>query len=298
MDPADAAATRDCAGHIVCPGFIDLHAHGQNNESARLQAQDGVTTHLELEVGTWPVDEFLVQREALGAIINFGSSVGHIPARAAAISGVTVPFSVADDPCCMIETKQMSVPAHKEAATPSQLRRLWGMLGDGLDQGGIGIGAGIVYTPGANHTETYELAKTVAKHSVALFVHIRGRGPVGLEDFHEMFSNAATAGASIHICHTLSSARAAHQSGVSDLLEMATKLNEQGIDISFEQYPYPYGMTNLRTEQSSVWNPNQLLRQVKRKDTGEIMTGPAAAQAGRTGTRLLDAFNECTLPSR
>ena len=52
----------------------------------------------------------------------------------------------------MIETKQMSVPAHKEAATPSQLRRLWGMLGDGLDQGGIGIGAGIVYTPGANHT--------------------------------------------------------------------------------------------------------------------------------------------------
>ena len=99
------------------------------------------------------------------------------------------------------------------------------------------------------------------------FALSRGRGPVGLEDFHEMFSNAATAGASIHICHTLSSARAAHQSGVSDLLEMATKLNEQGIDISFEQYPYPYGMTNLRTEQSSVWNPNQLLRQVKRKDS-------------------------------
>ena len=41
-------------------------------------------------------------------------------------------------------------------------------------------------------------------------------------------------------------------------------------------------MTNLRTEQSSVWNPAQLLRQVRRKDTGEIITGPAAAQAGRT----------------
>jgi imidazolonepropionase-like amidohydrolase len=106
VSPADAAAVRDCTGLIVAPGFIDLHAHGQNNESARLQACDGVTTHLELEVGTWPVESFLAEREALGAVINFGTSVGHIPARAAAITGSAVPLSIANDPCCMIEAKQ------------------------------------------------------------------------------------------------------------------------------------------------------------------------------------------------
>eukprot|EP01046_Picozoa_sp_COSAG06_P099361 COSAG06_NODE_45480_length_354_cov_1.121569_1_plen_52_part_10 len=47
------------------------------------------------------------------------------------------------------------------------------------------------------------------------------------------------------------------------------------------RYPYPYGCTNLRTEQSSTWNPMQLLRQVRRADNNEIITGPAAAQAGR-----------------
>ena len=90
VSPYDAAETRDCTGKIVCPGFIDLHAHGQNNESAVLAACDGVTTHLELEVGTWPVSSFLAQREEIGAVINFGSSVGHIPARGEAMSGAAV----------------------------------------------------------------------------------------------------------------------------------------------------------------------------------------------------------------
>jgi hypothetical protein len=62
VSPTDAAQTRDCTGKIVSPGFIDLHAHGQNNESAVLAACDGVTTHLELEVGTWPVESFCPPR--------------------------------------------------------------------------------------------------------------------------------------------------------------------------------------------------------------------------------------------
>jgi hypothetical protein len=114
-----------------------------NNDSARLQACDGVTTQLELELGTWPVASFLAQREAEGAVINFGSSVGHIPTRIAALTGEAIPFSITD-PCCMLETKQTDNPAHRVKADPAALQRLMDMLGEGLDQGGIGFGAGIV----------------------------------------------------------------------------------------------------------------------------------------------------------
>src|SRR5512138_2031969 len=44
-------------GLVVSPGFIDLHSHGQDQENYRFKAMDGVTTALELEVGTGSVTQ-------------------------------------------------------------------------------------------------------------------------------------------------------------------------------------------------------------------------------------------------
>ena len=48
--------TVDARGFIVAPGFIDLHAHGQTPETYRFQSLDGVTTSLQLELGSSDVE--------------------------------------------------------------------------------------------------------------------------------------------------------------------------------------------------------------------------------------------------
>src|SRR6202007_1457636 len=72
--------TIEAKGLVVAPGFIDMHEHGQEPRNYQFQAHDGVTTSLELEVGTDNVDRWYAAREGK-ALINFGVSIGHIPVR-------------------------------------------------------------------------------------------------------------------------------------------------------------------------------------------------------------------------
>ena len=87
----------DATGLVVAPGFIDLHSHGQTPENYRYKAMDGVTTALELEVGVSPVGEWYAAREGK-ALINFGASAGHIPARMAVMKDTRRPSFPATPP--------------------------------------------------------------------------------------------------------------------------------------------------------------------------------------------------------
>ena len=70
----------DASSLVVAPGAIDLHSHGQDKENYRIQANDGVTTALELEIGVADITGWYSEREGK-SLINFGASIGHIPVR-------------------------------------------------------------------------------------------------------------------------------------------------------------------------------------------------------------------------
>ncbi len=66
----------------MAPGFIDLHERGQEPRNYEFQAHDGVTTSLELELGTADVAARYAKRQG-HSLINYGVSVGQIPVRMA-----------------------------------------------------------------------------------------------------------------------------------------------------------------------------------------------------------------------
>ncbi len=222
----------DVSGLVVAPGFIDLHAHGQDAFSADLQARDGVTTALELEGGSFPVADWYGERSD-GWRINFGATVSHGAIRRAVFG---------DD-------REGSVYA---VATPEQVRRMQELVSRGLAEGAIGIGFGIQYVPGASREEIFRLFQTAGQWGVTSFVHVRYAGVLEPESsisaIQEMIADAAGANTSVHIVHIGSSGL----KQVPVLLDMIDAAQAAGLDVTTEVYPYTAASTAI---QSAIFDP-------------------------------------------
>ena len=125
--PLQGRTMIDAKGLVVAPGFIDLHSHGQDDENYRFKARDGVTTALELEVGVSPVAPWYAAREGK-ALINFGATAGHIPARMAAMhdTGTFLPHDEAAHRRATPEEKHATEDAIRRGLDDNQYRQRGG----------------------------------------------------------------------------------------------------------------------------------------------------------------------------
>ncbi|MDX1394114.1 MAG: amidohydrolase family protein [Gemmatimonadota bacterium] len=241
-----APDTIDATGLVVAPGFIDLHAHGQDSVSARLQALDGVTTALEMEIGVYPVAEWIASREG-SAIINFGATVSHPGARVKLLTGVDVGHSVLSPPDA---PQPFASEAVYESISDEQIVELTGLIEQGLREGGLGIGFGITYTPGASRTEILRAFQLGSAMGAPAYVHLRGENSGGtLGAFQEAIANAAATGASVHIVHMNSSA----DEMARTTLEMIRGARERGLDVTTESYPYTASSTRIESALFDAW---------------------------------------------
>jgi len=223
----------DAAGLVVAPGFIDLHSHGQDPENYRYKAMDGVTTALELEAGVSPVSQWYAAREGK-SLIHFGASSGHIAARMKVMgdSGGLLPRDA----------------AMNRVATAAEQKTIEAAIQKGLDEGGLGMGMGITYTPTASADEILSLFYLAAKFKRPVFVHMRAGNVI--TSIQEVVADAAAAGAPLHIVHLNSAALGK----TPDALRMVEGARARGLDVTTEAYPYTASMTEIASAAYSDWD--------------------------------------------
>ena len=228
----------DAKGHVVSPGFIDLHSHGINNASNEYQAHDGVTTALELEAGLPSIRNYLASREGK-AMLNYGAAVSHAALRAAAMKKYAASAaSILGESGSMSGLAQIGRDDRVE--DEEEFSRLGFLMEQGLKDGGLGLGVIPAYLPGATRAEVYRVYQMAARWKVPVFTHVRGRGAEGIQ---EAIANAAGSGASLHIVHLNSSTRGF----LPMALDMIAGARRRGIDITTEAYPYTAGSTFIES---------------------------------------------------
>jgi N-acyl-D-aspartate/D-glutamate deacylase len=263
------AGTRviDASGLVVAPGFIDLHEHGQQEESYAMMVRDGVTSAFELEVGTGDVAAWYAARSE-GQVVNHGVSVGHIKAR----------MKVLGDPSTAL------LPAGvggSGTASDAQMAEMEAIIRDGLAAGAVAVGFGSAYTPGATMSEIERMFRVAAEGGASAHIHLRN-GVAGLDS---TIAAAAASGAKLHIVHINSSG----DTSLMAFLSRVEAAQSRGQDVTTEAYPYGAGMTEIQTALYDNWKtwPDERFGLYQLVSTGERLTRKTFGEAREKGGTVI-----------
>lgn len=270
--PLTGKTTIDATGLVVAPGFIDLHQHGHTPADYASKAADGVTTALELEVGTGDVEPWYASR-AGQSLIHHGVSIGHIPVRMAVMndSGEFLP----------------SGPANSREATDDEIQQMKSALARGLAQGAVGVGFGIAYTPAATRWEIAEMFDVAGRAAAPAYVHMRNGDPIAA--FEEVLALAVVTDTPLHIVH----AQSTGGRQTPRLLHLVGRAQSRGVDVTTEMYPYTASATRIESALYDNWEQfsDERFQNLLWPATGERLTRETFAKYRAQGGTVISFGN-------
>jgi N-acyl-D-amino-acid deacylase len=257
-DMSDVAAERtlDARGRVVCPGFIDVHAHSAlmilADPAHEPKVQQGVTTEL-IGIDGNSYAPFKT-REDLMSMIDLNSGLEgrpELPATWLSVSeylsmfdrkvAVNIAYILGNSP-----VRIWGVGWRDRPATGPELEDMKSVIRESMEEGAFGMSTGLDYPPGsyADTDELVELSTEVARLGGIYHTHVRYQmGDKYLDPFKEAIEIGRRSGVPVHLTHMFS--RETQTGGARRLLGLVEDGRAEGLDVTFDCFPYAYGGTRI-----------------------------------------------------
>ncbi len=252
----EAREVVDVAGLTITPGFIDMHVHADLQLMVDLdwacEIDQGVTTlvigqdglglapitaqtgaQLRRQVKAWngdpdldwswrSVDDYLSRLTAARPAPNVAMLVPHGTVR------------------------MLVVGLEDRPARPDEVSAMATIVAQGMDEGAVGLSAGLMYSPSINASdeELVALCRAVAPFGGHYQPHHRNYGAGALKGYADSIAIGKAAGVPVQLTHAHLSF-APNKGRYPELLAMVDDARGVGMDVTMDSYPYLAGSTSL-----------------------------------------------------
>lgn len=254
LSQAQADREIDAQGHVVAPGFIDIHTHADVALMARPnhepKVMQGVTTEVfsNCGLGFAPINDagLAIQKEYLLGLFGDDAGVdwkwrtvrefldhfrGHIATNAAYL----VPHGA-------VRVSAMGMA--DRAATSDELKVMTDLVRQGMDEGAWGLSTGLWYSPMsyAAREENVAICKVVAEFGGFFATHMRDYSEGILTALDESYDISRESGAPVQVSH-LQIGGVRNWGRAGEVLAHIEGGQKSGVDVTYDSYPYTAGST-------------------------------------------------------
>ncbi len=257
IEATDDMEVIDAKGLAVAPGFIDTHSHSDLqilvDPEVRPKIMQGITTEVlgqdGISMAPLPPQYISPWRKNLAGLDgdsdeidwNYQTTEGYLKMLEHVKPGLNECYLV---PHGNIRMEAMGL--ENRLPNEEELEKMRQITRREMEAGAIGLSTGLIYMPCAysESKEIIEMCKIVAEYDGRFVIHQRSEADTILDSMEEVIKIGRESGVKIHYSHFKVCGKK-NWDKIDDVVRLLEEAEKEGIDVSFDQYPYVAGSTML-----------------------------------------------------
>ncbi len=247
----------DAAGLVVAPGFIDTHSHSDLKilvePAVEPKVMQGITTEVlgqdGISMAPLPKEYISPWRKNLAGLDGDTDEINWEYETTENYLKMIEDVKPGLNECYLVPHGNIRMEAmglDNRLPTEEELEKMRQITRREMEAGAIGLSTGLIYMPCAysESKEIIEMCKVVAEYDGRFVIHQRSEADTILDSMEEVIKIGRESGVKVHYSHFKVCGKK-NWDKIKDVIKLLEQAKAEGIDVSFDQYPYVAGSTML-----------------------------------------------------